>query len=769
MAFNLEAVIRLRDKFSKPMKDAEKASDRFSRASERIKKVGKVAAGVAAGGVEALGAAAWKSADTHREAMRIIQVGTGATGEALDELVESYQKVGRTVPDDLAKVAEAMANLDTFTDATGSDLEDLTQQVLDVSRIMGEDAVGNSANFGKALSQFQRPAADAENLLNGMFKITQDYGIGFSELSSQLTGYGSVLKNAGFSMEDSAELFGRLHSTGLSVSRVMPGLNKAFRDWASAGKDPQVEFRNLVDEMMGAEEGTESFAKAVDIFGAEGVNRLVAGIDAGVFALDDLGQNFQNVDGLISDTATETMTFGERLARFRNQSSIALEPIGTGIMELVEKAFPALEWGVGLATDAFNWLRETGLSAFQSVRDAVVENFPELSNFSLSLSDIGDLLTGVFENAQPYINWFINDGIPAGVEVVRELYEQAMIMYQYIADNWTKIEPWVYGIVGAFTAYKVISMIVAGVVAVKTAAMTAFGVAVTLATSPIFLIAAAIGALIAIGVLLYKHWEKIKTTAVELWNKAMELWDSLGNLRYGFLMLLGPIGSIIGIGIAIWKNWDTIKEKAGELWSSLVDRFNNIRDSITEAMGNVRERLSEIWSNITETAGNAITGIIDFVKSIPKRIGEAIKRIKDAFLNVGKNIISGISEGFQNMLEKLPGPIKWVVEQLASGVTNAKKMGELVAGHFGWGSGGDDDTDGSHYHGLSRVPYDGYTAKLHKGERVLSADEAEEQDRGGGGGIVINVQNLNVRKESDIDAIAGALFTKIKTSWEAGA
>ncbi|MEG2919251.1 MAG: hypothetical protein RR851_15150, partial [Clostridium sp.] len=36
---------------------------------------------------------------------------------------------------------------------------------------------------------------------------------------------------------------------------------------------------------------------------------------------------------------------------------------------------------------------------------------------------------------------------------------------------------------------------------------------------------------------------------------------------------------------------------------------------------------------------------------------------------------------------------------------------------------GSDGMDGSHYNGLSYVPFDGYVARLHKGERVLTAEE----------------------------------------------
>lgn len=39
--------------------------------------------------------------------------------------------------------------------------------------------------------------------------------------------------------------------------------------------------------------------------------------------------------------------------------------------------------------------------------------------------------------------------------------------------------------------------------------------------------------------------------------------------------------------------------------------------------------------------------------------------------------------------------------------------------------------DGSHRNGLDRVPFDGYIAELHKDERVLTADEAENYSENG--------------------------------------
>ena len=79
-----------------------------------------------------------------------------------------------------------------------------------------------------------------------------------------------------------------------------------------------------------------------------------------------------------------------------------------------------------------------------------------------------------------------------------------------------------------------------------------------------------------------------------------------------------------------------------------------------------------------------------------------------------------------------------------------------------------------HSGGLDNVPYNGYYARLHKGEAVLTRSEAkayrgeEGASRGAAGGgagqrgnVVVTGNTFNVRQESDIEAIADALARKI--------
>lgn len=73
-----------------------------------------------------------------------------------------------------------------------------------------------------------------------------------------------------------------------------------------------------------------------------------------------------------------------------------------------------------------------------------------------------------------------------------------------------------------------------------------------------------------------------------------------------------------------------------------------------------------------------------------------------------------------------------------------------------------------HAAGLKRVPYDGYAALLHEGERVLTAREARQADAGGN--VVVNVSGnqFAVRTDADIPAIAQALAEEIELRLQAG-
>ncbi|MFV9676694.1 MAG: phage tail tape measure protein, partial [Methanosarcinales archaeon] len=304
-------------------RDSTKVKGAMSRLSGTVKQHGLMIGGAMTG----IGAAmllAGKQVDT---AYADIIAGTGATGDALDDLKDSFHDVYGTIPADAKTVGNALATINTLTGATGDTLEDLTVNIAEVSRMLGEDATQNAESFGQAMTQWQVPAEKGTALMDKLFKICQDTNIGFGDLTTQLNKYGSVMLNAGYTIEETAQMMGRLHASGMQVSRIMPGLNAAFRKWAKAGKDAKTELELTVTAIADAETSMDALAIATDTFGAEGAQRLVTAIRNNTFALDDLDTGLDDTKGLIASTAKETLTLSDKLATLKNKFTGILAPL----------------------------------------------------------------------------------------------------------------------------------------------------------------------------------------------------------------------------------------------------------------------------------------------------------------------------------------------------------------------------------------------------------------------------------------------------------
>lgn len=75
-------------------------------------------------------------------------------------------------------------------------------------------------------------------------------------------------------------------------------------------------------------------------------------------------------------------------------------------------------------------------------------------------------------------------------------------------------------------------------------------------------------------------------------------------------IVIGIIGALIAIGVLLWKNWDTIKEKASALFTSISNTFDRIKTAISDKINSAKEAVH-----------NAIERIKSFFKfewSLPK-------------------------------------------------------------------------------------------------------------------------------------------------------
>ena len=206
----------------------------------------------------------------------------------------------------------------------------------------------------------------------------------------------------------------------------------------------------------------------------------------------------------------------------------------------------------------------------------------------------------------------------------------------------------------------------------------------------VFLLFSGIGLIIKLGQLLIENWEKIKTKLALLWNKIKNFGKALWNIGKKIFTWLSPIGLIITVGKLIIENWDLIKAKFSELGTYLylkildiINFFVSLKDKVIDVFLKLVEILKGVWDTIKSTASAAFDFILDYVNQI-------WEKIKGFFSDLGSKIKS------------LPGIRVFFKEEKDGDKTNI---------------------DGSHKSGLSYVPKDGYIAELHRGERVLTKEE----------------------------------------------
>lgn len=118
----------------------------------------------------------------------------------------------------------------------------------------------------------------------------------------------------------------------------------------------------------------------------------------------------------------------------------------------------------------------------------------------------------------------------------------------------------------------------------------------------------------------------------------------------------------------------------------------------------------------------------DEMEELAMNAVEQAKGYADDFNDVGKALTDGVAEGIKDGKSSI---VNAIVKAIRDAIRAAKD-------EAGMGDGG---SDGSHRTGLREVPFDGYRAILHKGERVLTQPEAERYKKGNEGN---RTENFNV-------------------------
>lgn len=162
----------------------------------------------------------------------------------------------------------------------------------------------------------------------------------------------------------------------------------------------------------------------------------------------------------------------------------------------------------------------------------------------------------------------------------------------------------------------------------------------------------------------------------------------------------------------------------------------------------------ELFRGIATLVLTILNGIVSTIGNIFQSIINLIFAKYNDMYNAGRSIFQGLFDGIVGVWNSIYNwvveKVNWLSDRLSFWNSSQSKM----------------RANGSHATGLEYVPFDGYRAILHKGERVLTAEQAKEADKGQNGGntrvVKVEIGQFINQTEKDIDELVEIIDEKLE-------
>lgn len=623
------------------IREAEKRFEGFEQAGKRMSDMGKQWTMKVTAPIVAAGVAIFKTGMDFEENMSKI---VGLVGVAQDQVDEWGKDILQLAPQ-LGKAPKELADGLFFVTSAGFRGAE-AMDVLEIAAKGSAAGLGETAMVADALTSAIN-AYGSENLdaTKAADILTAAVREGKMEASALAPVLGSLLPTSsalGIGFDQVAGTLAVMSRTGLSAAEGATSLNA------------------IMGTLLKPTEGAK---KALDEYGLSMADlRSIAaqGPDGLVNVMRLLETTFEDNEEALAQVIPNVRAFRGAMNILAQDADIVDD-----VMRGVNESTGALTHGFETASDTakFKWdatvaqLQATLISFSGVLKEALVPVLEKLTNILAKVAEwFGNLSPGM----QKAILVFI--GIVAAIGPV--------LMFLGM----------LFGAIAKIAAFMPI---------LKGALLLLKGGLLLLA-SPIGIIVAALVALIAIGVLVYRNWETIKEKATEIWGSITDFfsntWENIKAIfdkALAFVLDLffkyHPLGWII-------SNWDEIKAFFSRTWESIKkdfsdaltaiynfikEKFDGARKYIIDIWNAIKDFLLKLWENlriaVIQKAEALRKGVIDTIDRALKWIRELPRKA----LQWGRDIIQGLINGIKNMAGNISGAIRGVVN---SAVTSAKNF-----------------------------------------------------------------------------------------------
>lgn len=241
----------------------------------------------------------------------------------------------------------------------------------------------------------------------------------------------------------------------------------------------------------------------------------------------------------------------------------------------------------------------------------------------------------------------------------------------------------------------------------------------------------------------------IETVLPQLAQSAVNIVQTLvtGISANAAQLIDSAIQIITVLGNGIYQMLPTIAQSALQIVLTLVSKIN---ENLPQMLDTAGQMLIAFVEGVSEHLPDIMLAAASIVETLLTYFIEHLPDIVEGAMHMGDAVIDGIIDGISAAWD---GLVSWF-NGLWDNLFGNRSVNVDV------NSSG---TDGSHAGGLDYVPYNNYVANLHRGEMVLTANEADEYRKGTAktaGGMTINI-DINGIQFSDVNSMAHALANQI--------
>lgn len=607
--------------------------------------------------------------------------------------------------------------------------------------------------YGGTKTEMERLLADAD-ALNAKQGVYTKYSIdNFSDIVQAIHVVQTEMGITGTTADEAAS----------TIQGSTASVKSAWENLLTGIADPEQNFQGLMDDFV------NSFVTAG--------NNIIPRIKQIVPTLiDGLSEIVTQLAPYVSSIIMElepTIEDGLQ-ALFGGLSSVAseLQPIVADVFSFFGDAIIS-----GLTSAIENSDFSFLLDIFDNVKTAVEEVVPLIEKIAPALVTVGAVAKG----------WEIGKKLQSIVTG----FDEAKVAVSLFSMGLSDTEIAQGALNGTLKASEVVAGLLTGKISLMTLAQMAAAKAqaafnAVLAANPIALVIVAIGALVGILAVLYAKNEDFR-------NKVNASWDAISAKIQEVVAFVQPyveaamqvIGQVVtqvitdltpviqSIGEAFSAAWSLVQT----VWSWASAFFQAIFQTIVVIFAPFAPIISgffqgawiiiqSIWNvavSFFQTVFDLITGVFSTIDAVLsgdfQSAWESIQGIFEGalgfFSTVGQNAVEGIKGG----IAAVWGGLVSFVQGLWDGI---KSIFVINASDVKNNTG----SDGSHAGGLDYVPYNNYVANLHRGEMVLTADEADAYRRGnsGGGSFTVN-QTIYAAKQTPVELAASTAAYFQRARW----